>query len=155
MPINLLIVGPFLPDHYCNPLELAICTRAVLSWSSSAIPAFDSQALGRCSASDRPSLSWGRRAAVPSIYSYNQYPGVACGQSIPRCLVAGSASVRRFPFLCVSEPRPHLHIWLQQRPDKIMLPGTGLPPYIWIASRRYVMRSNVLLNTQLKISRAT
>src|ERR1017187_6089738 len=28
MPLNSLIVGPFLPNHYCNPLALAICTRA-------------------------------------------------------------------------------------------------------------------------------
>ena len=30
MPLNSLIVGPFLPNHYCNPLALAICTRASL-----------------------------------------------------------------------------------------------------------------------------
>src|ERR1022692_3917636 len=30
MTLNLLIVGPFLPNHYCNPLALAICTRAPL-----------------------------------------------------------------------------------------------------------------------------
>src|ERR1035437_9958570 len=29
IPLNSLIVGPFLPNHYCNPLALAICTRAV------------------------------------------------------------------------------------------------------------------------------
>src|SRR5665213_1969489 len=29
MPLNALIIGPFLPNHYCNPLALAICTRAV------------------------------------------------------------------------------------------------------------------------------
>src|ERR1017187_8594101 len=28
MPLNSFIVGPFLPNHYCNPLALAICTRA-------------------------------------------------------------------------------------------------------------------------------
>src|ERR1035441_1321680 len=28
IPLNLLIVGPFLPNHYRNPLDLAICTRA-------------------------------------------------------------------------------------------------------------------------------
>jgi hypothetical protein len=28
MPINLLIVGPSLSNPYCNPLDLAICTRA-------------------------------------------------------------------------------------------------------------------------------
>src|ERR1017187_287006 len=27
MPVNLLIVGPFLPNHYCNPPDLVICTR--------------------------------------------------------------------------------------------------------------------------------
>ena len=29
MPVNLLIVGPFLPNHYCNPPDLVICTRTV------------------------------------------------------------------------------------------------------------------------------
>src|ERR1035437_2322287 len=28
MPLNSFIVAPFLPNHYCNPLALAICTRA-------------------------------------------------------------------------------------------------------------------------------
>src|ERR1017187_10478489 len=27
MPLNSFIVGPSLPNHYCNPLALAICTR--------------------------------------------------------------------------------------------------------------------------------
>jgi hypothetical protein len=27
MPVNLLIVGPFLLNHYCNPPDLVICTR--------------------------------------------------------------------------------------------------------------------------------
>src|ERR1022692_3012263 len=27
MPVNLLIVGPSLPNHYCNPPDLVICTR--------------------------------------------------------------------------------------------------------------------------------
>jgi acyl carrier protein len=31
MPLDSLIVGPFLPNHYCNPLALAICTRTVPS----------------------------------------------------------------------------------------------------------------------------
>src|ERR1039458_9142835 len=31
MPLDSLIVGPFLPNHYCNPLALAICTRATFS----------------------------------------------------------------------------------------------------------------------------
>jgi hypothetical protein len=30
MPVNLLIVGPFLPNHYCNPPDLVICTRTLL-----------------------------------------------------------------------------------------------------------------------------
>jgi hypothetical protein len=29
MPVNLLIVGPFLLNHYCNPPDLVICTRTV------------------------------------------------------------------------------------------------------------------------------
>jgi hypothetical protein len=35
MPLNSLIVGPFLPNHYCNPLALAICTRADQNASNS------------------------------------------------------------------------------------------------------------------------
>jgi hypothetical protein len=37
MPLDMLIVGPFLPNHYCNSLDLAICTRGVIG--DSQIPA--------------------------------------------------------------------------------------------------------------------
>src|ERR1022692_2825811 len=29
MPVNLLIVGPFLLNHYCNPPDLVMCTRTI------------------------------------------------------------------------------------------------------------------------------
>src|ERR1035437_5626783 len=46
MPLNSLIVGPFLPNHYCNPLALAICTRAL--WSACQIAAERAGLDNRC-----------------------------------------------------------------------------------------------------------
>jgi methanol--5-hydroxybenzimidazolylcobamide Co-methyltransferase len=41
MPLNSLIVGPFLPNHYFKPLALAICTRAAAAmcdlWSNESV----------------------------------------------------------------------------------------------------------------------
>src|ERR1017187_4233490 len=48
MPLNSLIVGPFLPNHYCNPLALAICTRAAhLSRRSCRYRSYTGAAQGR------------------------------------------------------------------------------------------------------------
>jgi len=81
MPVNLLIVGPFLPNHYCNPPDLVICTRTGLCTPPSR----------RVTRQNR--TSW---RAPPSgvLLSAVRYPEAAAPRSTPRT-VDGREEARR------------------------------------------------------------